>query len=454
MRLIAASALVAVFGLAGMTPLRLFAQDAHSAADREAMLQRLSQAEAEIRALQDALNSGSPVHVAAPLPVPDAETKTYPTIKPHGSIQADAGWFSQSPANRATVGDVPDGADFRRARVGVSGSVWDNVNYWFQMDFAFPGRPTFTDVWLDIVDVPYLGNVRVGQWKQYFGLEELTSFRFNPFLERASIFLFKPFRRLGAGFYDHSADESTTWAVSGFRAGNDQFGGDLGDAGGWALAARLTHAPLYEDEGRRVVHLGASYHLADPANDLMRFGTFGGNAPEFGLISGTTITPSFVDTGPIPSNIYNAFLVEGAWVNGPLSVQAEVVATYLSQIAGPPLRFWGGYVYATYFLTGEHRSYNRPLAVFDRVSPLQNFNPFQSGTWCGGAWEVAARLSYIDLSDRTIQGGELTDITLGLNWYLNPYTKLTFNYIHAFLDRPPAGASNADVYAVRAQVDF
>ena len=68
-----------------------------------------------------------------------------------------------------------------------------------------------------------------------------------------------------------------------------------------------------------------------------------------------------------------------------------------------------------------------------------------------GAWEVAARVSTLNLSDRNIQGGQLTDITFGVNWYLNFQTKLMFNYVHAFLNQQNT-ASNADVLVTRAQV--
>jgi phosphate-selective porin OprO/OprP len=379
------------------------------------------------------------------------DDKKYPSIKLHGAINADAGWWSQDPANRRTVGNLQDGVDFRRARFGVSGAAWENVHYWLQMEFAFPGRPTFTDVWVEVNEVPLLGNVRMGQWKLPFSVEIVTSFRFNPFFERSPVFLLAPFRHIGIGFHDHSEDESVTWAAATFRPGNDQFGGDQGDAGGGSLVGRLTWNPVYEGDSERVFFVGGAYWMTDPSNDTLRFGIFGGNSPEFALILGTTITPSFVDTGLIRTHSFQA---ETAVVLGPLSIQAEAAYSYLDQMGGPPLNFFAGYVFATYFLTGEHRQFNRKLAGFDRVKLHSDFNPCQNGTCRGGAWEVAARLSYIDLTDANIQGGRLTDITLGLNWYLNPYTRLSFNYIHAFLDRAPIGESEADIYAIRAQVDF
>ena len=61
---------------------------------------------------------------------------------------------------------------------------------------------------------------------------------------------------------------------------------------------------------------------------------------------------------------------------------------------------------------------------------------------------------YIDLDDKNIAGGRLTDLTLGVNWYLNRYTKFQFNYIHAFLTRPVGVDSDADIVALRAQLDF
>ena len=122
--------------------------------------------------------------------------------------------FNQDAANRASYGDIQNGAGFRRARLGARGSVTNNMNYFFQMDFGFFGRPTFTDVWVEWTDLPILGTVRAGQWKQPFSLEVVSSFRYTTFMERSSMFqAFDPFRHIGIGFYNHSEDLMTTWAA-------------------------------------------------------------------------------------------------------------------------------------------------------------------------------------------------------------------------------------------------
>lgn len=387
------------------------------------------------------------------------------TVNVNGVFQLDAGWFEASPGTHAAVNSPPTvpgdtlpaaGVDFRRARLSARGKAWENIDYVIQMDFAFPGRPTFTDVYFDIIDLPYFGHARFGQWKQPIGLEELTSFRFNPFLERSSIFLFNPFRRTGMGIYDWSEDMNTAWFFSVFRDGQDQFAGDYGFTGGTDAAGRISHVFQYEDEGEKLIHVGASYHVRAPTDHRLQYGAFGGNAPEFGLIKGTLVSPSFVNTGVMMVDFSNSYNAELAIVRGPLSIQAEAVYNNLSQMNGNPgLDFWGGYLFATYFLTGEHRPYDRRFGIFDRIRPRNNFKPVECHGWCGGAWETTARLSYIDLTSNNIRGGVLTDATLGLNWYINPYTKFMFNYIHSWLDdRTTFNGSNANTYAVRAQVDF
>lgn len=162
-----------------------------------------------------------------------------------------------------------------------------------------------------------------------------------------------------------------------------------------------------------------------------------------------TNVPVFVDTGPIAAQNFNLFAIEGGIGFGSLYLQSEAMYAVVNQIGGPTVSFSGAYAHAGYFLTGEVRPYNRKAGVFGRVKPLNDFGP------CGmGAWEIAARWSYIDLNDANIAGGRMNDVTFGVNWYLNQRTKFQFNYIHAFLTNPTFGDNEAGIFAWRGQVDF
>src|SRR5439155_5165537 len=130
-----------------------------------------------------------------------------------GVFQADGVTFNQDAANKAAIAaggvgqEIQNGGDFRRARLAARATLANNMNAFFQMDFAFPGRPTFTDVWVEWTDLPVLGTVRVGQWKQPFSLEVVSSFRYTTFMERSSLFqAFTPFRHIGIGAYNHADD--------------------------------------------------------------------------------------------------------------------------------------------------------------------------------------------------------------------------------------------------------
>lgn len=378
----------------------------------------------------------------------------FPTTHVSGFIHADWGVFHQDNASRAAVGDVQDGAHFTRARVSVHGDAWQDTSYMLEMDFGLPDRPSFVDVYLDLATSTRLGNIRIGRWRQPFSMDSLTSIRELTFFERALLFAFGPFRQTGIGFYGNSDDGQKTWAVSGFRYPSDGFGTNLGDAGGYALATRITTLLIDEETAGRLLHIGGSYSYADPSADSIQFRS----TPEFlnPAFQGTLEAgvpnnlPFFVDTGAINSADLNLFGAELAALFGQLYLQSELVYALVQRSAGASLGFPGLYVHAGYFLTGEVRQYNHANGVFGRVKPDHNVGA-DGGS---GAWEIAARWSYIDLNDRNIAGGRLNNITAGLNWYLNPRTKIQFNYIRACLNDPIQGNAVTDIVGLRAQVDF
>ncbi|MCA9088282.1 MAG: porin [Planctomycetaceae bacterium] len=422
--------------------------------DRSALQeQQISLQETKLNSLQQTLNSMKSA----------AAKTTYPSVRVTGFFQADSVWVQQSPDNQLALvnqdtgppmalGDIQDGADFRRTRLAATGDVWENVSYMIEMDFAFAGRPSFMDVYLDMHDIPLLGNVRVGQWRQPFGMDALTSVKDLMFLERALPFAFVPFRQTGVGFYDSNEELGVTWAASAFRYPVDAYGGNVGDNGGYGGSTRLTGL-LVEGDNNEIVHVGFNYAYLDPSNDAVQYR----NQPEIfdnqtpGAVGpANTTLPFFVNTGILPTQNINLYGVELAGSYGSLLAQSEFMAARVDRTTGSNLTFWGGYAQVSYVLTGEHHAYNKKSGVYGRVIPDAPFKP-----GCGyGAWEVAGRWSILDLNDGDITGNELQDLTLGVNWYLNKYTKFQFNWVHAMLQSTPPNSSLADLFAVRAQLDF
>jgi phosphate-selective porin OprO/OprP len=302
-----------------------------------------------------------------------------------------------------------------------------------------------------------LGHVRVGHFFEPFSLERFTQNRYNTFMERSLADAFAPARNTGINAYNTlGEDERGTWSIGWFASGSDNFGDQFTDTGGQAVTGRLTWLPFYDDasDGRSYLHVGGGYSYRTPAAGTVAFSSF----PEARAGSPPPSMPPFVNTGAIPAADNQLYGAEFAWIAGPLSFQAEYMAAPVEQIGGPALQFHGGYAYVSYFLTGEHRPYNKKFGIHDRVIPFEDFfrvrscdGPIVQGC---GAWEIAARWSYIDLTDENIAGGVEDNATLGLNWYLNPFTRVKWEYIFANLDRPPDGDSQAHIVGMRFDIDF
>ena len=103
----------------------------------------------------------------------------------------------------------------------------------------------------------------------------------------------------------------------------------------------------------------------------------------------------------------------------------------------------------SYFLTGEHRPYTTGEGRFTRVVPLENFSTKEDGG--GGAWEVALRYSHLEFEDVFTPDDALSNWSVGLNWYLNPNSRIMANFVHGELDSL-SGAFRA--FTIRFQAAF
>ena len=335
----------------------------------------------------------------------------YPTVDWSGFLQLDMGWIIQDGANAETVGDIDSSTGLRRVRLRVEGNIRADTTYMVDLDFAADGHPSFRDVMLQLHDIPTLQNLRFGYFQQPFGMDALTSGRELLFLERGLPFALSPFRQTGISAYGTFAAERGTWATSTYWFPTDEFGVFDSGSGGHALAGRITLLPCYACEGDRLVHIGFDYSIGDPGDNTVRYAI----QPGFFVTDPASsdmdqIVPTIVDTGDIPTNIYNLFNAEIGLGSGPFHVQSEARVSVVNQIGGPSLYFPGYYIQAGYVLTGESRKYDRQRGIFHQVTPRREFHIGRGG----GAYEVTAAWSYLDLNDHNIEGGRASTLAAGL----------------------------------------
>ena len=358
-------------------------------------------------------------------------------MKLGGRVQVDAAWYDEDNVNL----NGENGTEFRRARLFVEGTMYDVWNFKGQYDFA-GNEAEIKDAYIGYKGFKPV-SIKIGQFKQPFGLEELTSSKYITFMERAmATNAFATSRRIGLGA--NYAGDHWTWGASVYgREEGDDTDGDQG----YGAGARLTWAPW--NEKTKVFHLGAAAAWEDPNDNDVRFRA----RPE----SHKTST-RLVDTSRIPEpDTFQKYGLEAATVLGPFSLQGEymMVAAQSDQVSDPD--FTGWYAYGSWFLTGESRKYKK--GKFARVSPK---SPVGKGG--SGAWELAARYSTIDLNDADTRGGESDNITVGVNWYATKYVRIMDNYERADSDPftkessldvdPGEDDDTLNIFQVRAQIDF
>ncbi len=359
-------------------------------------------------------------------------------LKFGGRIMNDWATISEGDSLSGAHGDFENGTEIRRARLYVSGDIYEDFMFKAQYDFA-GGDADINDMYIGMKNIPYVGHLKVGHFKEAFGLEEMNSSKYVIFMERSLASAFLPARNSGAMIYDDALDQRLTWAAGIFHDA-DGFGNGTED-GNFSVTGRVTGLPWYRENGRKLLHLGLAYSYRSPDATQFR------SKPESNLV------PVYlVDTGSFAVEDERRLGAELALVHGPFSFQGEYMRSDVDTELVGDRSFDGYYVEASYFLTGESRAYKRSAGAFGRMKPKRNFS--LSGANRGpGAWEVGLRYSHLDLNDGVIRGGEQDDITLGLNWYLNPNVRIMWNYVHAEVDDALADG-DLDIFQTRFQVDF
>lgn len=412
----------------------------------------------------------------------DAESK--PTFKINGRIHADY-WdfvnssegigFFENPDEFLSNGDPnpafgaapEDRALFRRIRLEMKGDILENMLWRMQIDFNNPSSAEMKDVYIGFDELPNNQRLLIGHQKRPIGLDHLNSSRYNVFVERP--FVVEAFnedaRRLGAAVHGYTDDESMNWSYGAYFLENiSRDGRYIGNSQQMSLNARLAGSPWYDEAsgGRGYFHYAVSGMWARPDGDTDAADT-NSNEARFRTRTGNRSNERWLNTGRIAgADNYEILGLEGIFNVGPFQLVSEFQHTWLQRDGAPDVQFNGAYFYLSYFLTGEHIPYSRTSGTIGRVKPFENFflvDTCNGGRGTGwGAWNVAVRYDYLDLSDDDVLGGVGTAWTTALNWHWTPYSKVQFDASYGEIrDHEPVGGYTGGHYfllGTRFAVEF
>lgn len=320
------------------------------------------------------------------------------------------------------------GVQIRRARMAWKAILWED--WYAEVDVDFAEESTaLKDAYVRYHNLfDRQGYVRVGNFRTPFGLEENTSSRYLMFLERSQgTDPFVPGRRIGAevaysGDMFRIAGGAFGPDVEFFETNTDEQLEDGQEDMNWSFAARATVAPIMDEQ--KVLHVGGAYAMMKPTfTDEDGIGEVRFRARNETHVSNF----KFVSTGKMKeAESYALFGGELAFAMDRLLVQGEYMGATVTmceedareETSDPS--FSGMYGFVSYFLTDDTHPYDVTAGEFTGVKP----------TGKGGAWELAARYSMLNLTDKDadILGGESTALTVGLNWYPNANIKVMANY--------------------------
>ena len=437
---------VAAIAMAAATPVFAQSDDAEMAELRA----EVAALKAQLAAISTKLDAVAALPIQAPAAAP-AEKKGGPEIKfkgapeistadgwsfkPRGRLQVDVA--SVNPSGTIAGNSLGTATEFRRAYLGVEGSIPGGFGYRIEADFANSGVD-LTDVYLTYKTGD--ATITLGQQKPFWGLEEMTSDLFTSFNERAAYhnaFGFE--RRVGlSGSY---VAKSILVQGGVFTDNAADLNADSNNSR--SFDGRVVFMPKL---GNTQLHLGGSAHFRK-FNDLATTGRY--RARPFTH----TTDVRFVDTRAFTATGEKSVGIEGFVNNGRFHAMTEghwLKSNRPGVLADPT--FFGGYAELGYFLTGDTLGYKN--GVVDRTKVAK---PLGKGGM--GAVQVNVRYDYLDLIDAGIIGGKQETIGASLLWMPIDYVRFIANYGHVKLTDAAITASgrndySADVIGVRAQIDF
>lgn len=326
----------------------------------------------------------------------------------------------------------------RRARINVSGDFLENIDFKLEGDFeqgdgVGSSRTGFsgTDLFLNWHQFPE-ANIKVGQYKAPFGLEQLTPDTSIFTIERSQpTGALTPEREIGVQLWGKPL--ATLWPKQkdlieyafGVFNGNNR-NTQLNDDGQFMYAGRVASTPfsgkLFGQDVKLKIGADAVYSRYGAGTRISQTGNLKFNAD--GSLGSFSVPAAAGSAAKSTS-----WGVDQSLTVGPFDLIAEYLEEKvepLNSTAFTPFIANGYYVQGSYYFPGKK---------FQLVGKYESFNPGQA------------------------KNDDIESVIGGLNYYIKgDHLKLMLDYIHTWSDfrhaNPSAGGDEFDEVLLRAQVMF
>jgi phosphate-selective porin OprO/OprP len=385
-----------------------------------------------------------------------------------GDIQFDTGAYDFH-AKSPVVGPqaLSNGVNARRARIGVTGTAFGDWGFALVYDAGNSSDQTAKGI--ETAQIIYSGlrgaAFEIGYSNTFFTLDQSTSSNDTLFLERASPSNIAT--NLNAG---------DARANLGARFFGDRYwiGGYLtGPASGDSHTLTAERLGAFQRAAFQVLK-GQDYslHLGVGVDELLQASNTGNGTagvlslsdqPELRIDPTTLVNTGTLGTLANPVTGGYVLDFETAATYGPLFWQGEYYRYQVDRRGLANANFEGGYGQVSWTLTGESHAYNPQAASYFRIIPKHPFS-LARGEW--GAWEIAARASYVDLNSNFISGTALSaypaavdgglqrSYSLGVNWYPNDLVRFLLDYNRLDYDKANGSAVKGAALGVPVGATF
>ncbi|RSU45647.1 porin [Sphingomonas sp. S-NIH.Pt15_0812] len=397
-------------------------------------------AERDVTQARQANAAGVTTEWGAGLPVFHSADGIY-TFKPRGRILTDVSSTFGSRYNGRNITTT----GMRALRLGLEGGVGTHFFYQFESDFSENEVDIVTAFigWRNRIRPGLDYDVRAGHLFNDRGFEGSTGSDSTPFMERTAVSTAIIPQR---GFYGVGIMPRLFWKTghASLTVTGDRIDGNQATNDSRTVLGRAHWNPVKGD--RSVLHVGLwgfDEALSSAATTLTRNTVIGGRFNGALRVSTGTLLGGRSTTG------YGAEL--GGYV-GPVWVMAEA-GERRARLTGDRPDFlskaWS--LSGGWFLTGDLPPYNPRLGSFGQPRVLKPI--FEGGP---GAIELTARYENLDYTS-LLTGGRGWAATAGINWYLNSFTRLQFNWVHWDTDNRAGtftGPDSGETVGTRLAVTF